>query len=162
MAAGWGRRTWRRWSGPRARDVVVVLLCALNTSLQGLSLWARFGNALAVVGIFLGVVATVAMWWRRRFPITVLVIAAVGCLVSQVLAPVLLGLLTLAIRRRDRVLVACTVVVALCLIAPTPTTETSLDWPSIVAGCVVAVVFALWGAFVGARRDLVASLRDRA
>jgi len=162
MAAEWGRRTWRKWSGPRARDVVVVLLCALNTCLQGFSLWARFGNALAVVGIFLGVAATVAMWWRRRFPITVLVIAAVGCLVSQVLAPVLLGLLTLAIRRRDRVLVACTAGVALCLIAPSPTTETSFDWPSIIAGAVVAVVFALWGAFVGARRDLVASLRDRA
>jgi len=162
MAAGWWRRTWRKWSGPRARDVVVVVLCALNTCIQAFGLWARVGHALAVVGIFLGVVATAAMWWRRRFPVTVLAIAAITCLVSQVLAPVLLGLLTLAIRRRDWVLVAGTAGVALCLIAPTPTTETSFDWPSVIAGAVVAVVFALWGAYVGARRDLVASLRDRA
>ncbi|MET0865670.1 MAG: histidine kinase [Nakamurella sp.] len=162
MAAGWWRRTWHRWSGPRARDVIVVLLCALNTLVQAFSLWARVGGLLAVIGITLGVVATVAMWWRRRFPVTVLVIAALTCLVSQVLAPVLLGLLTVAIRRRDRVLVACTAGVALCLVAPTPTTQTDLDWPSVVAGAVTAVVFALWGAYVGARRDLVASLRDRA
>jgi signal transduction histidine kinase len=162
MAAGWSRRTWRRWSGPRARDVVVVLLCALNTVLQAFGLWTRVGGVLAVSCIALGAIATVAMWWRRRFPVTVLAIAAITCLASQVLAPVLFGLLTVAIRRRDRVLVACTAGVAVCLVAPTPTTETSFEWPSVVAGAVVAVVFALWGAYVGARRDLMASLRDRA
>lgn len=162
MATGRWRGTWRGLSGPRARDVVVVLLCALNTLVQAWALWTRFGNALAIIGIGLGVVATVAMWWRRAFPVTVLAIAASTFLVSQVLIPVLFGLLTVAIRRRDRVLIGCTAGVALCLIAPSPTTQTSLDWQSVLAGGVAAVVFALWGAYVGARRDLVSSLRERA
>lgn len=158
---GW-RRTWATWSGPRARDVIAVVLCALNTLTQGYAMWARFGNAVAIAAIVLGVAATVAIWWRRQFPVTVLVIAGSTFLLSQVLAPVLLGLLTVAVRRRDRVLVACTVGVVLCLVAPSPTTETSFDWSSVVSAAVAAVVFALWGAYLGARRDLVSTLRDRA
>ena len=62
---GW-RVTWRRWSGPRARDVVVVVLCAINTAVQAVLTYQESGSAQRWWGIVLGVVATVAMWWRRR------------------------------------------------------------------------------------------------
>ena len=159
---GW-RVTWRRWSGPRARDVVVVVLCAINTAVQAVLTYQESGSAQMWWGIVLGVVATVAMWWRRRYPLAVGAIATATYLISQVLLPVGFSLVTIAIRRRDRVLVAATVIVALCLMAPAPaSTGPAFDIGAVLAGVIGALIWALWGAYVGARRDLVTSLRDRA
>src|SRR6478736_6753957 len=134
METGRWRSRWGGWSGPRARDVLIVVLCALGTS---------------------------AMWWRRRHPLIVWAIAAATYPASQALLPLGFALLTIAIRRRDRVLIACTAVTALCLITPNPV-KPVFDIATVVAGVLGALFWALWGAYVGARRDLVSSLRDRA
>ena len=161
-AGGW-RASWRKWSGPRARDVVIVVLCAINTAVQAVMTFQDSGLTQMWLVIVLGVVATVAMWWRRRYPLAVGGIATATYLISQVLLPVGFSLLTIAVRRRDRVLVAATVIVALCLMVPGPTsTGPFFDVATMVAGVVGALIWALWGAYVGARRDLVTSLRDRA
>ena len=161
-AGGW-RATWRKWSGPRARDVYIVVLCAINTAIQAVVTFQSSGPTQMWLVIILGTVATVAMWWRRRYPLLVGGTAAATYLLSQVLLPVGFGLLTIAIRRRDQVLVAATAIVALCLMAPGPaSTGPAFDLGAVVAGVVGALIWALWGAYVGARRDLVTSLRDRA
>jgi signal transduction histidine kinase len=158
----WGA-SWRKWSGPRARDVVIVVLCAINTAVQAVMTFQDSGLTQMWLVIVLGIVATVAMWWRRRYPLAVGGIATATYLISQVLLPVGFSLLTIAVRRRDRVLVAATVIVALCLMVPGPTsTQPFFDVATMVAGVVGALIWALWGAYVGARRDLVTSLRDRA
>ena len=159
---GW-RANWRRWSGPRARDVLIVLLCASDTAIQAVMTYQAAGQTQMWLVIVFGTVATVAMWWRRRYPLAVGGIAAATYLISQVLLPIGFGLLTIAIRRRDRVLVGATAVVALCLMAPAPwSSGPVLDIGAVVGGVVGALIWALWGAYVGARRDLVTSLRDRA
>jgi signal transduction histidine kinase len=143
--------------------VVVVVLCAINTAVQAVLTYQESGSAQMWWGIVLGVVATVAMWWRRRYPLAVGAIATATYLISQVLLPVGFSLVTIAIRRRDRVLVAATVIVALCLMAPAPaSTGPAFDIGAVLAGVIGALIWALWGAYVGARRDLVTSLRDRA
>lgn len=164
MGAEGRRRAWRRWSGPRSRDIVIIVLCAINT-LAGV--WTEvqiFDHpAGALLVIIPGAIATVAMWWRRRHPVAVTGIAAACYLVSQVLLPMGFGLLTIAIQRRDRVLVAATVAVGICLTVPSPTAEpSSFGVSSVLAGVFGALFWALWGAYVGARRDLVSSLQDRA
>ena len=157
------RATWRRWSGPQARDVFIVVLCAINTAVQAVMTFQDSGPTQMWLVIVPGIVATAAMWWRRRYPLAVGGIAAATYLLSQVLLPVGFGLLTIAIRRRDKVLVGATVIAALCLMAPGPaSTGPAFDVGAVVGGVIGALIWALWGAYVGARRDLVTSLRDRA
>lgn len=158
--------TWRRrfdtWFGPRTHDVVIVLLCVANTVLQGLPVvgsgapdgWLVFG---------LGALASIAMWWRRRYPLVVCLLAMVLYVPSQVLLPLGFSLLTIAVQRRDRVLIAFTIATAIALMLPSPTATTAPTAIAVVVtGVVGALFWALWGAYVGARRDLVASLRERA
>ena len=161
METGRWRSRWAGWSGPRARDVLIVVLCALGTSTQAVVTWLQYGPAAAWLVIVPGAIGTAAMWWRRRHPLIVWAIAAATYPASQALLPLGFALLTIAIRRRDRVLIACTAVTALCLITPNPV-KPVFDIATVVAGVLGALFWALWGAYVGARRDLVSSLRDRA
>src|SRR6478672_11812386 len=161
METGRWRSRWAGWSGPRARDVLIVVLCALGTSTQAVVTWLQYGPAAAWLAIVPGAIGTAAMWWRRRHPLIVWAIAAATYPASQALLPLGFALLTIAIRRRDRVLIACTAVTALCLMTPNPG-KPVFDIAAVVAGVLGALFWALWGAYVGARRDLVSSLRDRA
>src|SRR6478736_7122969 len=157
------RSRWTRWSGPRSRDVVIIALCALNTLVGAYVVYRDVAIGRVGLVIVPGAIATAAMWWRRRYPLAVTAIAGAMYLVSQVLLPLGFGLLTIAIQRRDRVLVGMTAVVALLLMVPdvnSPSAE--FTFGSVVTGVFGALFWALWGAYVGARRDLVASLRDRA
>jgi signal transduction histidine kinase len=144
--------------------VVIIALCALNTLVGGYVVYRDVGIGRVALVIVPGAVATAAMWWRRRFPLGVTAIAGVLYLVSQVLLPLGFGLLTIAIQRRDRVLVGASAVVALLLMVPDVNSPSSptFDFGTVVTGVLGALFWALWGAYVGARRDLVASLRERA
>src|SRR6478672_1018103 len=158
------RSRWARWSGPRSRDVVIIALCALNTLVGAYVVYRDVGIARVALVIVPGAISTAAMWWRRRYPLAVTAIAAAGYLMSQVLLPLGFGLLTIAIARRDRVLVGATAVVALCLMVPdlNSASPPTFDIAAVLTGIFGALFWALWGAYVGARRDLVASLRERA
>jgi signal transduction histidine kinase len=152
--------TWERF-GPRARDVACItlgLMAAFAETMvrrhEATLVWSLVGTA-AVTGSF-------ALWWRRRFPIAVTlvglgVVAATGLPVVACVA-----LFTLAIRRRDRVLAAVGAL-AIATFAVTWSVGTSDGWARLVvtAGLLVGF-FVTAGAYVGARRDLVAALRERA
>ncbi|MEZ0493912.1 sensor histidine kinase [Kineococcus sp. TBRC 1896] len=172
-----------RWRfAPRARDVVAVLLAlALAVTwfhavvvgpvrpqpggppvlFDGLS-WVTGAGVGEVLACVLVVANCLALWWRRSQPVLL-------CLVSLAAAGVLafdgalcFALLTLAARRRDRLLVLLSVVagVAATLVS-LRTTGNGLVWSAVFA--VVGVSLCVFvGAFVGARRDLVTSLRERA
>jgi signal transduction histidine kinase len=136
----------------------------LNTLVGAYVVYRDVGIARVPLVIVPGAIATAAMCWRRRYPLAVTGIAAAGYLVSQVLLPLGFGLLTIAIARRDRVLVGATAVVALCLMVPdlNSASPPTFDIAAVLTGIFGALFWALWGAYVGARRDLVASLRERA
>lgn len=162
------RRAW--WARRRGR-VDDLALFAVTLGGAGAIVLNTANNerldAFVWVGVGLTVAMAVTMWWRRRVP---LLLAVAGCVVvalgaSQVVLSVTLA--TLAVRRRDRVLGVVTAgAVAAKLIAPW-----HLGLPGTVGGWVNSQVLTLLvfvvlpvvsGAFIGARRDLLASLRERA
>lgn len=147
-------------------DVAIIALSLLNTVLQA-ELWRQHSVTDLLLVLMPGVAASAAMWWRRRYPVAVTALAGAGYLLSQVLLPVGFGLFTIAVVRRDRVLVLSSVAVALCLtfpglMFPGPNGAPGFDLSTLVTGVFGTLIWALWGAYVGARRALLASLRDRA
>lgn len=117
-----------------------------------------YGNLALVVGL----AGSVLLWWRRRWPLEITVIG--GLLTAGIGFPgaALLGLFTLAVRRRDRVLVIATAFVAACLAVPHPWSSVPWQLGDTLTSVALAAAFALWGSYVGARRDLIESLRERA
>jgi signal transduction histidine kinase len=171
-----------RWRfAPRARDVLMVLgsLFVAFTwfhavvsgpspsegggppfPARGLS-WSavtplQAGTAVVVV------LTCLALWWRRGHPVLLCVVALLAAFVLAFDGAVFPALVTLAVRRRDRLLVLTSAVAVVAVTSASLRTTTdswslSLTWSLIgVALCVFV------GAFVGARRDLVRSLRERA
>src|SRR6478609_4249680 len=162
MTDGRWRRTWARRWGPRTRDVTIIVLCVVDVILQA-GAWFETGPSSWVLVIIPGIVATAAMWWRRQYPVTVFAIAALCYLAGEVLLPLGFALLTVAVRRRDRALVLCTVATVGCLLLPGVwATPFVFDFAAVVAAVLGALFWALLGAYVGARRDLLSSLQDRA
>lgn len=91
-------------AGPRAHDVVFILIAVAGV------LGVAFGRPRDSWGesIFEVLVATagvVVLWWRRSFPLFVTVFGIAVLLLTGNPLTALIGLLTLAIRRRDRVTV---------------------------------------------------------
>ena len=99
--------------------------------------------------------------WRRRRPV---VVTAVGCLFAagNLPLPALIGLTTMATRRRDRALAVMSVVVYVVLVLEVVLRHVGDLLPQAVVAAFVVGAFTAFGAYVGARRDLLASLRDRA
>jgi len=151
------------WSGkgPRARDALAVVGCLLFSTgqlsaLQGRQNWWFVGFQMAMA-----VVSSGLMWWRRRWPVRVTLVGVAASALAGLDAPQAVGLMTTAVRRRDRVLLALaglayvTYAVRTAVVDGTGLTGAIFGvflFGSIIAG----------GAYIGARRDLVASLRERA
>jgi signal transduction histidine kinase len=112
-----------------------------------------------------GVLGCLALWWRRRFPLTLgVVLAAASSFSETVAGAAVVALLTVAVHRSVR---ATAAVCALSLAAltthqlrwPEPTTPPLTVFAIIVLGHVATVA---WGMSVRHRRALIASLRERA
>lgn len=161
LSTQWSRGVtfWQRIS-PRTHDLVFLLLAAAITAGMVFS-----GSELGVVGTgwsrALSLTVLVALWWRRQRP---LLVTAIGCLVlslTSVFAVASIGLLSLAIRRRDLVLVAMALLYSVTFDLGVWGTGL-LDGNGVVFSAVAMLAIALGGAYIGARRDLLASLRERA
>jgi signal transduction histidine kinase len=161
----------RRWAAtrafvtrvsPRARDVLAVLASLAATLGVGASRYHDHGlSTWLLVSVGVSLVATAALWGRRALPVVVTLIAMVGAAVSAVPVALVVAVMTLAIRRRDRVLA---LVVAVTYVGDV--THTAVTGGNVAAGILSsALVWAAvvaFGAYVGARRDLIESLRQRA
>lgn len=164
--AWWG--AWWTRHRPRLDDLVLfaVTLCAAAVVVLDADNNERL-DATAWIAAGLTAAMAVTLWWRRRAS---LLLAVVGCVVvalgaSQVVLSVTLA--TLAVRRRDRTLVVVTAgAVAAKLIAPwrfgPPDTAGGWVTSQVLSLAVLVVLPVVSGAFIGARRDLLASLRERA
>src|SRR5215211_4986826 len=154
-------RRWYAWwirHAPRLRDIMFVGFSLLTVVAQAASgaTWAI--NDWYVLGA--GVVASLALLWRRRFPaiVTVVAIAAMGT--AAIFVPVGLALLTLAIRRRDLVLAVLGLAAYVAYVVNSWSGEGF--WVSVFTGPFLIGTWIAIGAYIGARRDLMVSLRDRA
>ncbi len=156
---------WRRWFrtlvGPRARDWLVFSLSLIALVGLGLGVWNDAGFPRAALFDVIGLLGALSLFWRRRFPVAVTLLTCAIAFGTAMSVMAGFALMTLAVRRRDRVLIACTVVCAFSVSAPS---GWSTPWQArdLIAATVAAVICALIGAYVGARRDLLASLRERA
>src|SRR5918912_801703 len=98
-------RAWWRRPVVRARvaDVLYVLIGLIVTIGQAVGAWQMAGVALVLPSVATGLLATVALLWRRRYPLRVVALAVPAVFTGQF--PLLeLSLAALAVRRRDRLL----------------------------------------------------------
>jgi signal transduction histidine kinase len=161
--AGRASTFWRRIS-PRLHDSLFSAI-ALAVALVELAPSPEQPDRPVAVHFLVGLAAAATLWWRRRAPVAVTGAGIAQLVITQGVPVVMcVGLFTLAVRRRDRVLLAMTVAAAA---AVTLVVRTRLsagdDWlVAFTIGATLAAFCALAGSYVGARRDLIASLRDRA
>src|SRR4051794_1701115 len=113
-------RRWYAWfirRAPRIRDLMYVAFSLLTIVVQasaGKPGWHTGDWVMLGVGI----VASLALWWRRKYPVLVPVIAVAAMGTVGIFMPVGLALLTLAIRRRDLVLVVLTFLAYVAYVIP--------------------------------------------
>lgn len=113
----------------------------------------------------LGLVSLVLLHWRRRRPVAVAtainIISGVSCSAG---GPATLALASMATRRRWSEIIpigALAVVASIVLEANNPTTDDPYAFTVPIVGLVVAVTVG-WGLYIGSRRELLATLRERA
>ncbi|MFQ1002524.1 sensor histidine kinase [Modestobacter sp. SSW1-42] len=120
---------------------------------------------LVFADVVFGGAASLALWWRREWPVGVaLLLALVGCFSEMVAPAALIALFSVAVHRRMPVVLA---VAAVNLVGSAvfavlrPVEDLSFVWVTAFGLLVTAAVVA-WGMFTRARRELVVSLRERA
>jgi signal transduction histidine kinase len=120
---------------------------------------------LLALDLIVGVLVATALWWRRRWPIGVLVASSPAMLFSATSAiSLLIMVFTVAVHRRFVVAGTVTLVnVGTFAVANKLRPDTTMPyWEAMAWTAVFGVLVLLWGMVVRARRQLVVSLRDRA
>ncbi len=157
--------------GPRTtRDWAVDVLCfVIAIGVGALGYLGQYGSPLhdpvAALDLIAGAVLTVGLWFRRRWPMG---LAVLGTLLSAFSLSSggagLIALFTLAVHRDARYVAAIAVVQSPTIFlyaAIWPDDTLSFWWLVLFVHVLLAFVLA-WGMVVRARRQLVASLRERA
>ncbi|TDW18814.1 sensor histidine kinase [Kribbella kalugense] len=155
-------RRWYAWwvrHAPRLRDILYVGFSLLTIVAQAASGGGWSAKDWYVLGA--GVVASVALIWRRRFPVTVTAISVVAMLTAGIFVPMGLALLTLSIRRRDLALAFLSLAAYGAYVLHTVSSG-GAAWVTLFTAPFLVGTWVAIGAYIGARRDLMASLRDRA
>jgi signal transduction histidine kinase len=159
-------RRWHAWfvrRSPRIRDLVFIGFSLLVAAIQASALSGHGWSARSwfVLAVAVGVASAVALWWRRRYPVAVTVFTVLGMAFGQAFVPMGLALLTLAIRRRDLPLAVLSVAAYAAYVANS-WTDSGDPWVLLFTGPFLVGSWAAAGAYIGARRDLMVSLWDRA
>lgn len=160
------RGLWGRSAGPLsttaylglglAGTAIITVVTGFDPSLDGSP--GPLGGVLAALA---GSVLSVLLVWRRRWPVPLAIVCAVGCLVAWTYAAAWLALFALAVRRRDRWLVVATVIAW----AGSILSARTLGFPMSTGFWLASSMFGFavaGGAYVGSRRALMDSLRERA
>lgn len=118
--------------------------------------WSDFG---------LGAFSFLLMFWRRRFPVSIALFTAIASGISASAGgPATLALVSLATRRKWRELapvVAASVIASLTLDGLSPVSND----PRIVTVTAIVSIIGVtvgWGLYIGSRRELLHTLRERA
>ncbi|WP_130291122.1 sensor histidine kinase [Pseudonocardia sediminis] len=159
-----GRRSWH----PRATDALLVVVPAV---VGGLGLLIRLNlpdavpSWVAALDLAAGLLGCLALWWRRRFTLPVAgIVVALSAVAESASVAALVALFTVAVHRptRETAATAGAVLAAIgvfYVLHPVPAAPAWLLIPFVLSGPVVAVA---WGLLVRSRRQLIASLRERA
>jgi signal transduction histidine kinase len=154
-------RTLSARFGPRVRDLICIGVALLTTAAVTINEppWPHLQRAgVATVGI----AGSVALWWRRRSPVRVTLVGMVVSVAAANPVTMVVGLFSTAIRRRDRTMVALGLATSAAIALPQAVDRGTLGVSDVVGAVLVAGFVVAAGAYIGARRDLLASLRERA
>jgi signal transduction histidine kinase len=166
---------WRhplRFSGPpgaslaggRLADGALFAFAVVFGGITQGYLWHIHGEVLDAVDLAFGAVACLALWWRRAHPTAVFLVAfATSTFSPLALGAGLVAVCTAASRARGRALIAVVVLaVAVSIVFPVVNPAAGeivkVGFPAFL----VTVIAFGWGLYLRARRELVASLRERA
>ncbi|MEQ3552901.1 histidine kinase [Pseudonocardia nematodicida] len=159
-----GSWTWH----PRATDVLMIAIAA-GIGLSGLRIsaadWGTLPSWLVPLDAVLGVAGALSLWWRRRFPVLIasgLAVLAFGF--ESVHVASTLALFTVAIHcsiRATAVLTTANLLAYLVFYTLRPVPDENLLF---LVGFLLTLHVAVvaWGLAIRSRRELVASLRERA
>ncbi len=118
------------------------------------------------IDLAIGIAGLVLVAWRRRYPVTVALVLNLASAVSaSVAGPGTLALVSLATRRQLREIIPiglATLGASIVLVTIDPT---SRDDPLVLTTSLVVAIIGItvgWGMYIGSRRELLASLRERA
>ena len=151
------------------RDWIVDVLAFVVAIAGGFLVFAegmdRMSDELQFFDLVGGFIASLSLWWRRRWPVGVgLLTAALGAYSASSAIAAAIALFTVAVHRRAAVAIvvaAVTLAVTPIFVAIHPDPEVPYWVNAVIAALAVGGVVA-WGMFVRARRQLVLSLRERA
>ncbi|GAB2452254.1 histidine kinase [Nocardioides hungaricus] len=145
-----------------------VLVMLAISSIVWLPAWqaeADYSPAWWIVDLALGVVAYVLVFFRRRWPLAIAVVVALMSAVSGTAGgPAVLAAASVATRRRWReIVVAGSANFAAAQFFSTITADQSEpEWVVLIANAVGTAAVLGWGMYIGSRRELIWTLRNRA
>jgi signal transduction histidine kinase len=150
--------------GGRLADAALFAFAAVLGGITQGYLWHIRGDVLDAIDLAVGVAACLALWWRRSHPVAVFVVAF-GAAVFSPLAQfaALVAVCTVASRVRGHALIAVAALAAAAsvvfpVVNPAVGEIVKVGFPAFL----VTVIAFGWGLYLRARRELVASLRERA
>ena len=152
------------------RDWLVDVLCFLVAVVGGFLVFAEnvdlMSDELQFYDLVGGGLASIALWWRRRWPVGIgLFVLAMNTFASSAAFAGAIALFTVAVHRRAAVafaLGAGSIAITPILLSIQPDNPDSPFWVEMVIGVLATAGVIAWGMFVRARRQLLLSLRDRA
>ncbi len=158
-----GPRTAGDWLVDGGAFVIAVVLGALILNITVNDVANQMSSRQVATDATLGALCCIALWWRRRSPFAVaLVCVVLGAFSTSGTVAGLFALFSLAVRRpvRPALLVAAlfvpsAVVCSIWLGRPD-------TWSVMLPTLALAAAAVAWGMYVRARRQLLATLRDRA
>jgi signal transduction histidine kinase len=115
--------------------------------------------------VLIGMAALVLVYWRRRWPLTVALLTAAASAVSATAAgPAVLAAVSVATGRVywQVLLVGLASVVAGQTFVTVRPTNGDPAWLDVIVNVIVTVAVLGWGLYIGSRRELVWTLRQRA
>jgi signal transduction histidine kinase len=150
----WWSHTWRTF--------VMLLISAM----VWLSVAEEQTEGLLLLDVALGLPAYVLAFYRRRWPMPVAVATgALSALSTFAAGPATLAAMSLATRRRwSQVLTigVVSVVAAQVVYEVQPPTDADPEWLTLGTNILVVAAFMAWGMYIGSRRELLWTLRNRA
>ncbi|WP_088283066.1 sensor histidine kinase [Kineosporia sp. A_224] len=157
-------RTWAERPVVRARasDALYAALCLADAGSAADTTWRDHGPWAGAGVVVVGLLATaVVVLLRRTRPVLVVLCTLPAAFAGGVDLPMTLALFAVAIRRRDRTLGGLAVLTWLAFVVAAILEDG--NWAEgAIAGSIIVSLASVGGAYVGARRDLLASLRERA
>lgn len=169
------RRTARDWAIDSIAFLVSLCFVALTAVVQapdpstgemsfGFDGPREFPLVDGVLDPVLGVLLCLSLWWRRRFPLALSLVALVlSTFTLSTGAATVILLFTLAVHRPWPVSVPVNLLqIPVSFLHLRITQGSGGDWGSLIFGALIGMMVLAWGIAVRARRQLVLSLRESA